>query len=169
MCLPPPLTSLKLQLNYKPITLENCLKTNLCNFCKYIKKMSHETGSRQRCKKAHLILKCGGLESGGISQLLKQPLRSEGSKSHTGLLSSEQHYWKEESTQHLVVKIIRDSVQVSQRAVVDPSVLLNDPSTDSLNHKHFPMLQQRDNSLRNTRDIWGGTESSGFKERARVG
>lgn len=91
-------------------------------------------------------------------------MRSEGSKPNTGLPSSEHQCQKEESPQHLAVKISRDSVWVRWKAAVDLGIR-HPLDTDSLTNTH-PKLQKRNSSSKSIRGIWVGTKLSGFKARA---
>lgn len=63
-------------------------------------------------------------------------LKSEGSQSHTGFPSPGVQYQKEESPQHLAIKIIKNFIHRGEKVAVNPDVLLKVPCTDSLACKH---------------------------------
>lgn len=101
---------------------------------------------------------------GGISQQRRSLLRSKGFQPQVKLPAYSTSVRKK-FPRWLVVKISRDSVPVRWRAAIGSGILLKSLRTDTPAHQNPSKFQQRVRSLKGTKDLWGGTELSGFRER----
>ena len=169
-CLPPPITTSKLQLKYRTTITEDHLMTRWKAFL-YLRiwrgshvKNGWRGGGTEGAGPALIVWQ---LRTRGISQLLRYPLRSE-SVSVPHQAPQPMALVKGRSPHNIWQWKPVGIVAKWDRGLLEFQIfLLKGPCTWSLTHRLTHLeLQWRKSSLKSTRDIWEGAGLSSFRVRS---